>query len=1156
MISFFSKKSLFYCLAAGFFIIIFFPVFFTSPLFGASYCIPGTDSDRCNAKLPNWVQKCGNCDADAFNEWCNTVNCAASGQTCLNGACQSAACVESWTCEAWSACVGGKQTRACTDANACGTTGSKPATEQICMALSITSPAAGETFNKTSISFFQTSIIGGTPPYTYQWSSTPGGVFSSKESENIFFNNPAWIAGDYNITAQVTDSLSVMATDSVQITVKPGADLIVNISSGMGASSLLEVSRSDRLSLLASAQGGSSPYAYEWTSDQAAGVLSTSQALSLLINTWTLGNYRITVKVKDAKGAEAYNSIDIKVVEMAVYLPQPFDGDHNEQGYNMYFYGKVTGGAPPYNFKFVSDRDGQLAVDNSSNNFSYFMRDNLSLGIHKITLTVADSNGLESVISKWVQIDPLTPILVDIISPNNNAVYTMGDDISYKATAKFGVQPINSYQWQSSIVSGIFGDSDEFIKNNLAAGSHIITVTATDSKGNIGTKTINLTIQPPAPLNAQIISPADGGTFLRLDNMVTMEAGATGGVKPYSYSWSSNKDGPLGSGNIIFKNDLSVNNHIITLTVTDNNASVSAKTVNLNINQSCTASANVKNLSKYSARESFLISDSSSNWRNILSLVPVTTWKDGATINAYPSLIYHDEGTNFDMDSIIHFFQLYEPTHLVTIGPEPNAAVVTNLLVAAKTTGAGLNPANIANINPADYFSYWTSFNSLVAVDYNNYKAGLMAAVLASRLNSPIIFVNSANLAGYGSVISGKTVYTVGALDSDTQNYINANAACQVSHTLESLQKWYAAAVNSDKMILVNPDDLTIKLNYAYATQKSGTINSLYSKMSLAAPFLAAARQEVIAYTVLTDPGTNGGCSASANISARLVQADNDAAWAINNLFPIKPQYLTIIASPQSIPDSKYYDCHDSWQFREPWDVRFGSLNNDYGSIKANPELRVGRIHGVTVADTSSYIARDLNYDYLLAKIYSGQFYAFSVAHDFTSTCDYAQLVKNKTQASGYSSACSTGTLRTGCAQAVKPPFASYQKINYITYGDHGSPYSWWQTLEYSEIPWLDVPVVFNSACLTNDYWQSGSQKNFGAHMIRRGAIVYVGATGVSWSSSDNNVTEAIKLLGSNNDLTLGELKQQLDKNVFNYIDYYSLFGDPVLKPKFKAVAW
>ncbi|MDD5012433.1 MAG: hypothetical protein PHQ66_02190 [Candidatus Nanoarchaeia archaeon] len=45
-------------------------------------------------------------------------------------------CVESWECTSWTACTNSTQSRVCTDANACGTKGSKPSEVQTCQDLS------------------------------------------------------------------------------------------------------------------------------------------------------------------------------------------------------------------------------------------------------------------------------------------------------------------------------------------------------------------------------------------------------------------------------------------------------------------------------------------------------------------------------------------------------------------------------------------------------------------------------------------------------------------------------------------------------------------------------------------------------------------------------------------------------------------------------------------------------------------------------------------------------------------------------------------------------------------------------------------------------------------------------------------------------------
>lgn len=55
---------------------------------------------------------------------------------------------------------------------------------------------------------------------------------------------------------------------------------------------------------------------------------------------------------------------------------------------------------------------------------------------------------------------------------------------------------------------------------------------------------------------------------------------------------------------------------------------------------------NKKSMSKYSDKEAFLISDK--NWKDVLPLIPVTTWTEGDEIKKYPTLIYHEEITEGD----------------------------------------------------------------------------------------------------------------------------------------------------------------------------------------------------------------------------------------------------------------------------------------------------------------------------------------------------------------------------------------------------------------------------------------------------------------------------------------------------------------------------
>jgi len=90
-------------------------------------------------------------------------------------------------------------------------------------------------------------------------------------------------------------------------------------------------------------------------------------------------------------------------------------------------------------------------------------------------------------------------------------------------------------------------------------------------------------------LYAQIDSPAADSNEC-YGEPVSFEGSASGGVLPYSYSWSSDVDGALGTGSTLVVSDLgvhrvgsSVEPHTITLTVEDDNSDIDTAQIDLTI---------------------------------------------------------------------------------------------------------------------------------------------------------------------------------------------------------------------------------------------------------------------------------------------------------------------------------------------------------------------------------------------------------------------------------------------------------------------------------------------------------------------------------------------------------------------------------------------
>lgn len=233
---------------------------------------------------------------------------------------------------------------------------------------------------------------------------------------------------------------------------------------------------------------------------------------------------------------------------------------------------------------------------------------------------------------------------------------------------------------------------------------------------------------------------------------------------------------------------------------------------------------------------------------------------------------------------------------------------------------------------------------------------------------------------------------------------------------------------------------------------------------------------------------------------------------------------------------------------------RFTFLQN----LNFNFRMKVGRIYGLTSSDVSAYIARSIFYNDLFSNIYDlRQFTGLSIGHHwvYSDFNDVAQYIKKETSKSGYNSLCFTGEPREGCITGMRPNASYYNGRQFITFSDHGWSGGWSGTLNYNEIPWLDLSYSIGEACLTNTFWQGG-KKTFGVWMLRKGAIGYHGATGTG-SGAQNYATNSIRLLTGPNRITLGTIGNN-DMMLFNrnFRAEMIFLGDPTLRPIFKEVIW
>jgi hypothetical protein len=138
-----------------------------------------------------------------------------------------------------------------------------------------------------------------------------------------------------------------------------------------------------------------------------------------------------------------------------------------------------------------SDLDSDFGAGAS---FSY---SGLSLGLHQITASVTDAEGVPGSGEITVLVDASgAPPDVSILSPSSGSVFSENEQISFSGAANDPEtgDVSGSLVW-SSRKDGVIGSGPSFSVSVLSRGKHVITVTATDPGGKAGSAEISFHIR-------------------------------------------------------------------------------------------------------------------------------------------------------------------------------------------------------------------------------------------------------------------------------------------------------------------------------------------------------------------------------------------------------------------------------------------------------------------------------------------------------------------------------------------------------------------------------------------------------------------------------------------------------------------------------------
>ncbi|WP_435262416.1 T9SS type A sorting domain-containing protein [Tenacibaculum sp. nBUS_03] len=356
-----------------------------------------------------------------------------------------------------------------------------------------------DSFTSENLKGFETNdgkasieVSGGTPNYKYEWreKGKTAKIGSSKSINSLK-------AGEYELTIKDSNNCTLIKTFEIT---QPSKLEVSNITQ---VNDILCFGDSN-VSLIATAKGGTIPYAYKWYKKGSTTVLSTK----LTLDNISAGIYVLKVTddnlIKTEKEFKVNQPLKLELSKVDVKNVLCYEGATGSISV------LAKGGTFPYTYSWKHGTTGPSI--NSLTGGDY-------------TVTIRDKNLCE--VSKLIKVTtPATGLSISTEEENHVTGFGLSNG-SIKVKASGGT-PGYSYEWKDSTGKVLGSRTNELL--NISSGTYTLVVS--DAGNCIATTTHK--IEEPLLLEAKIEEVSilcNGGTG-------QLRSKVTGGVSPYVYNWT------------------------------------------------------------------------------------------------------------------------------------------------------------------------------------------------------------------------------------------------------------------------------------------------------------------------------------------------------------------------------------------------------------------------------------------------------------------------------------------------------------------------------------------------------------------------------------------------------------------------------------------